>query len=325
MQREDKPATPTWPAPPARLIHADWSLRAGKRRAARAVRAGSAWHLEPTTPVPDPAALLADHEGGLVLGLDVPLGAPAAWAAGAGVEGFASLLADELGQGRWADFWRVCEDASQIRPERPFYPHRPGGTRRAHLVEGLELSGPEALLRACDRPSASGARPCALFWTMGARQVGKAAITAWRDLLQPALAHDQVPLSLWPFHGTLEELMGPGRIVACEVYPAEIYGWLGLDWSQGGKRSRRARAAQADAILGALERAGAKLAPTLCAEIEDGFGEQADGEDRFDAVVGLTGMLQIVAGQRAVHEPTEEVIRSVEGWILGRGPAQPST
>jgi hypothetical protein len=50
-------------------------------------------------------------------------------------------------------------------------------------------------------------------------------------------------------------------------------------------------------------------------EIHDGFSQ---GDDAFDAVVGLFGMLQVCNGQRAPGEPDEVVIREIEGWILGR-------
>jgi hypothetical protein len=40
--------------------------------------------------------------------------------------------------------------------------------------------------------------------------------------------------------------------------------------------------------------------------------------DAFDAVVGLFGMLEVVLGRREPGELTDEQIRNVEGWILGR-------
>ena len=54
----------------------------------------------------------------------------------------------------------------------------------------------------------------------------------------------------------------------------------------------------------------------------DGFGGGADGEDRFDAVVGLWGMLDVALGNRAPGEPDDKTTW-VEGWILGQ-PAAPS-
>jgi hypothetical protein len=51
------------------------------------------------------------------------------------------------------------------------------------------------------------------------------------------------------------------------------------------------------------------------AEVQDGFGSGADGEDRFDALVGLIGMLEVLATGR---EPTVGPDPRVEGWILGQ-------
>jgi hypothetical protein len=49
--------------------------------------------------------------------------------------------------------------------------------------------------------------------------------------------------------------------------------------------------------------------------IERGF---AEGDDAFDAVVGLIGMVEIVTGRRRPDEPSEDTIRRLEGWILGQ-------
>jgi hypothetical protein len=42
------------------------------------------------------------------------------------------------------------------------------------------------------------------------------------------------------------------------------------------------------------------------------------GDDAFDAVVGLFGMLQVCLGQREPGGPDDRVILEIEGWILGR-------
>jgi hypothetical protein len=53
----------------------------------------------------------------------------------------------------------------------------------------------------------------------------------------------------------------------------------------------------------------------LTEEIQKEFPQ---GDDAFDAVVGLFGMLKVCLGERATGEPDECIIRQVEGWILGR-------
>ena len=60
-----------------------------------------------------------------------------------------------------------------------------------------------------------------------------------------------------------------------------------------------------------------RLTRRLRAEILDGFGAGKDGEDRFDAVAGLLGMLDVVLGNRPSGEPEDDTTR-IEGWILGQ-------
>jgi len=50
----------------------------------------------------------------------------------------------------------------------------------------------------------------------------------------------------------------------------------------------------------------------------NGYGSGKDGEDRFDAVMGLLKMIEVVEKRRP--ERTEEATGTAdrEGWILGR-------
>ena len=52
--------------------------------------------------------------------------------------------------------------------------------------------------------------------------------------------------------------------------------------------------------------------------ISDGFGNSKEGEDQFDAFVGLLGMLSVVLGIRDDGLPEDEAVKSVEGWIFGQ-------
>ena len=195
---------------------------------------------------------------------------------------------------------------------------RPGGTSRAQLVTGLGLSSPGDLRRRCDMPRPGATTPCPIFWTLGANQVGKAAITAWRDMLQPALSDPNLDVRLFPFEGSLYEATR-GDLGLAEVYPAEVYAWLGLDLSGGGKRAQGARAANASLILDAFSSLDADLTPDALAQIIDGFGDCADGEDRFDSVVGLIGTMQVALGVQPDGVPWgDHDVVAVEGWVLGR-------
>ena len=58
----------------------------------------------------------------------------------------------------------------------------------------------------------------------------------------------------------------------------------------------------------------------LAASIADGFGGDSQGDDRFDAAVGLIGMINVLCGNRDPGDPRDCLRRTVEGWILGQSP-----
>jgi hypothetical protein len=302
---------------PALVAHADWSVRPGKRWLALATRqADGCYHAgasQPVGPLETLRARLEEAAGGgqALLGFDFPIGLPIAYADRAGITEFRAAL-----EGFDDRFYAAAERADEIGLGRPFYPMRPGGRRRQHLLEGLGLTDWANLLRRCDLRSASRPAACAIFWTLGGSQVGKAAITGWRDLLAPALGTG-VDLALWPFQGPLDELLARHRFVIAETYPAEVYRHLGLNLG-GGKRRQAVRLSNAAPLLAWTNEAGVAVDPALLAEIEDGFGSRGSGEDRFDAVVGFLGMLNVVVGQRPPGEPDDPIVRRIEGWILGQ-------
>jgi hypothetical protein len=131
-------------------------------------------------------------------------------------------------------------------------------------------------------------------------------------------------VAIWPFAGPLFDLFRPGRAVIAETYPTEFYTHLGVRFAhqpgqRSGKRVQHDRAANAPALLAWARAAHVRLTPALRAELRNGFGSSADGEDRFDAAVGLFGMLNVVLQRRPPGDPTDDdVVRKVEGWILGQ-------
>ena len=174
------------------------------------------------------------------------------------------------------------------------------------------------LLRRCEQPTAQRAAASPLFWTLGAKQVGRSAIIGWRDLIAPALATG-LPLSLWPFDGELQPSSNDGRIVVAETYPAEACVQLGMrppgrGWSKRSQPDRRVRSM---ALLDWAVRRGFELESGLQAMLHDGFGARPDGEDAFDAVLGLFAMLEVVLGRRPGGAPVDATVRRLEGWILG--------
>lgn len=181
------------------------------------------------------------------------------------------------------------------------------------------------LRRRCDfaRPGRKAAAP--LFWTLGAQQVGKAAISGWRDMLTPAVQNPALDVALWPFAGALTTLLETRKIVVAETYPAECYTHVGLEFGSGqSKRKQADRAENGRRMVAWADNHDVILTPHLEEALVDGFGTGGDGEDPFDAVVGLLGMIIVVQKGRPAGVPTDPAIRRVEGWILGqvKGPGQ---
>jgi hypothetical protein len=313
---------------PAVVAHADWSVDPRKRWVARAVHQGKGRYRADAPERVGPLAGFmerlrrdAAHDGAVFLGFDFPIGLPRAYARRAGIAGFRRVFPG-LGQGEWRDFFRAAEGPEQIALGRPFYPAkaRPrGAASRRHLPVGLGLEGWADLLRACDPGHSGRGAACALFWTLGPQQVGKAAIVGWRDLLIPALLAG-VDLAIWPFDGDLAALLAEREVVVAETYPAELYAHLGLRGSGAalGKRRQAARAAHGPRLLDRLHGLGMTADPALPRAIVEGFGPAPDGEDPFDSTVGLIGMVNVVRGHRPAPVPEDPAVRAVEGWILGQ-------
>ena len=249
----------------------------------------------------------------MALGLDVPLGVPRDYAALADIADFPAFLRGLAGQ---ASFFAVNEALDTVAVARPFYPQRGvrGMTRAAHAA-ALGLADARGLSRWCDRATAERPAGAPVFWTLGANQSGKAAIAAWRDWLAPALA-EGAPIRLWPFEGGLHALLAPGRAVLAEVYPAEALRHCGLRMG-GSKRVQADRAALAESLLATMAARGVTGDAALVAAVRDGFGRDAAGEDRFDSLIGLLGMIGVLDGARPDFIPDDPAIRAVEGWATG--------
>ena len=316
-------------SPPAVLAHADWSVDARKRWVARAARTTAGRYValapEPVSQIDDFFDRLAAGAGPgetVFAGFDFPLGLPEAYATSAGIDHFIPALA-RFGRGRWSDFYSPAGAPGEISIRRPFYPNKPGGTRHKHLTDGLGVAGIDDLRRVCDHPTDLRFAASPLFWTLGGQQVGKAAISGWRDLIAPG-RRARNALHIWPFDGDLATLLDRPGIVVAETYPGEVYSHLHLRIGapNKSKRNQADRRDDAQPLLRWASDNDVELSAALAADIRDGFGPGGDGEDRFDATVGLFGMLNVIFGHRPPGDPRDPVQRDIEGWILGLDPAR---
>lgn len=301
-----------------RIVHADWSRDARKRWVAEATRQDDRWIAVAPRKVGDLEEFRRDlFVGGVpvLAGFDFPIGVPAVYGTLSGERDFDRLLA-QVGQGRWSRFFEVCEKPQEISIDRPFYPRVSSNVvRQSHLLERLGVASIDGLRRASERATEARRAACALFWTLGGNQVGKAAISGWQDVIRPARLEGA---GLWPFDGDLSALAAGRRVVLAETYPAEAYGHVGVAFDRGGSKQRQAdRRAATRNLIERCEEHGIELSAELRGMIIDGFGPRKSGEDPFDAVIGLFGMIEVVEGRRQ-EAPAEIPDRHWEGWILGR-------
>ncbi len=299
--------------------HADWSIDPRKRFVTIARHGTRGWTVAAPVPVGDVATFperlrIAAAGAPVALGVDFPLGLPRAYAGRLGAGDFPGFL---RGLAHRPTFFEVCARLEEISPDRPFYPARgiKGMTRAAHAA-ALGLDTAAGLSRACDRATAIRPAGAPLFWTLGANQVGKAAITAWRDMLVPALARGAA-IDLWPFAGPFRALLRPGRVALAETYPAEALRHLSLRLA-GSKRRQTDRQALADDLRAAMAGLNARPHSALAEAIAEGFGAGADGEDRFDSLLGALCVINVLAGNRPDTTPDDPWLTSWEGWVLGQ-------
>jgi Protein of unknown function (DUF429) len=289
-----------------------------------ACRDADIWRLAAPILVGEVATFLARlraaaNGGAVALGVDLPLGLPRAYAALLPERDFLHFLTTTASR---PEFFQVCASLAEVASGRPFYPARgvAGMTRAAH-AEALGLEGAAALSRACDRATSERPAGAPLFWTLGANQVGKAAIASWQHMLLPAFAAGE-DVRLWPFAGAFRALLAPGAVVLAETYPAEALRHLGIRL-KGSKRRQADRAAVADQLRSAMAALLVVPDPALEQATADGFGADAAGEDRFDCILGVLCVLNVLAGNRPDTAPPDPWILRWEGWVLGQN-AMPS-
>ena len=320
-------ASPPWL--PDRVAHADWGTAPAKRAVASADLHDGGFRAHAPSIFGNSGRLLEDmglhgRRGRTLLGFDFPIGLPRAYAAHAGADRYVSWLRSLPDDTTLFD---VAADIADVSAARPFFPQNitvksPG--IKAKFREALGLSA-EDVLRRCDRKHCTRNAASEMFWCLGASGVGKATLAGWRDTLRPALRDPNRRFSVWPFDGQLEDLLAASDAVLVETYPADAYLQLGLSIGHPGASKTRQEDRRADAkrLLDWCAEHAVLPDEPLTEQILDGFGPSPSGEDPFDAVVGLFGMIDTL--HRAVEPelPDDPAIRSVEGWMFGQHPSCP--
>lgn len=317
---------------PLRLAHADWGSSVGKCVVATAELEAGVYRAHAPRTVLDGGGLLERMHLGpspgrhTLLGFDFPLGVPEAYARNAAIDSFSDWFRQlDLG----SPLFDIPGDISEVSTARPFFPRlitekAPGIKQRFHRALGLTAAD---VLRRCDRAHCKRRAAAEMFWTIGPAAVGKATLAGWRHALRPALAEPGRRYSMWPFDGPMTALLASSDAVIVETYPTEAYHQLGLGMGAfGTAKTRRAdRRADAPRLLDWCARNAVSPDDELLVPLLDGFGSDAGGEDRFDAVVGLFGMIDTMRRRAEPELPDDPAVRLLEGWIFGRHAVCPTS
>ena len=214
---------------------------------------------------------------------DVPIGFPTGFSDVYGEGGFVEWLAKRRGN------WRalVTDSVTTQTGDQPFVVCRKGEKK-------CEGNFP---LRRCEQLTQGES----LYWCVGGKQVGKAALQFWHDTLIPLREEFRDRLAIWPF----EPIEGKDIVVA-ECYPAMLYREV---WHRRVTKSNPCDVV--DAV--ATER---QLQQNLCDEKT--WLHATSSEDEFDM---FTTAIAIARWTMQSHDflqaPEGPQIRSVEGWMLG--------
>jgi hypothetical protein len=295
-----------------RLVHSDWSVSPKKRWTATAVRSSNGWSIACLRKTPSKLVEhLFDFSGHTLAGFDFPIGLPRSYATSARLD-FRNLISDPS-SARSQRFLTPVETLFDVSIEQPFYRKHPRGGGHAVLCQRLGCDTIDDLLRDCDKKTKIRSRAEAIFWTVGAKQVGKAALAGWREVLIAAVAEGA---RVWPFDGPLSSLVS-NKLTIAETYPAEAYQHIGMARTIR-KRSQAGRKAAGDIMIEWSAKHDVAIVEPIRAKILSGFGEGNDGEDPFDAVAGLCSMIEVVEGRRAEAPHPAKFNNREEGWILGQ-------
>jgi hypothetical protein len=310
----------TWQRKPGNIVAADWSSRTEHRIECAAVWCDSHYVISAPDAVGDPGTFLKrvesrrPNEDGVLIGFDFPIGLPIAYADQAGIESFYIGLELFGSRGKWKNFYQVSNAPSLYQPFYPLPPVQRGQVSRKVLETALKIEW-DNLLRECERATNDRRAACPLFWTLGGNQVGRAAVHGWENVLVPGIFR----IKLWPFDGTLRELISAGHTVVAEIYPAEACAQMGIRFGQG-QNLRKTRRADRQSTVGRIENwiRKKKLPVLLDPPAREAFLAGFKSDDHYDAFVGLLSMIEVVFRESTNYEPYDDHARQVEGWILGQ-------
>ncbi len=304
---------------PVMVTAADWSVDAENRRMAVARLSSNGSYCIDTLPasVSSASTLIRDLQarvegtGSVLLGLDLPLGLPRAYARAAGLKSFREALELFDSSTSWKQFLIPTDEPTLHQPFAPA--SSKVGFGRSDLARAIGLQSEAELFRRCERKTSLRNHAESVFFLRFAKQVGRSAIHGWREVIGPS----RKIVRIWPFDGTLESLLSQPGVTVVEIYPAESVAQLSLPLGPGTARSKRRRTDRA-AACSLLIKACDLDAIMIGTPVRESIANGCDSEHDFDALVALVGMIRVLRGMIPSAPPDDPMVHSTEGWILGR-------
>jgi hypothetical protein len=71
-------------------------------------------------------------------------------------------------------------------------------------------------------------------------------------------------------------------------------------------------------LLAAMDRLDVSPEPALVEGVTGGLGADPAGEDRFDCLLGVLCVINVLAGHRPDTTPADVWLTTWEGWVLGQ-------
>ena len=254
---------------------------------------------------------LLDHaislQGPVLIGIDAAIGFPVAdWRALTRksknrVKSFTDFL---LGDTLLPEFFNPVDAPTDWSPQRPFI--RPPSGRWS--LKAFEAASNGGFYRMVDRRLK--AQP--IFVTSGLPgSVGSGTRALWQELRE---LDEKFCFRVWPFHGSITELLRKEWPVIAEIYPKACYG-IALSESLPApllsisKTRRPARQSTIDRLLASSWTSREQI--TI-----DALDEAVDNEDDFDAMISAAALTRLFL-ERAPLENADDIESRIEGGVLG--------
>jgi hypothetical protein len=297
------------------ILCADWS-KAAAHREVYVADVGDRTIRRLDSPRWDLSTLLGAAEscidrGGVLVGIDVPLGIPRSLAdpsrqtSAVSDKTFATWLRQAGDEN--PGLFITCDHPDAWSPRRPFFAVAAGQGERNRWFRALRSQAVEPF-RVIDK--LTGAK--SLFIVSGMPgTVGSGAREVWRELL-PLLINRRRLFKIWPFDGDLDRLAGSG-VVLGEIYPRAAYGLaLHSDPPAGRRRLAIAKtqvASRQAAIEALLQQTWVQRFGVDVRDLE----AARQSEDAFDALMSAAGLLRCICEGTVVAAEADRF----EGGILG--------